>query len=121
MEKPTGDISGFASSLTSVNPGLASTSWLSLWDVDCSVGAWENFLLEATYSQARSFASHRLHLGRSPEHFVLWRWHSLHAFWARFLAVPASVRSLDGATLDTLPTKYGEKGVRCCPRPEVQR
>ena len=104
MENPTGDISGFASSLTSGRLGPASTSWLSLWDVDCKVGAWENFLLEATYSHAKSFASHRLHRGRSPEHFVLWRWHSLHAFWARFLAVPASVRSLEGATRDTLPT-----------------
>lgn len=104
MEKPTGDISGFASSLTSVGLGLSSTSWLSPREDDCRVGAWENFLLEATYSQIRSFVSHRLHRGISPEHFVLWRWHSLHAFWARFLAVPASVRSLDGATLDTLPT-----------------
>lgn len=104
MENSTGDISGFESSLTSVKVGLASTSW-SLWDVDCKVGAWENFLLEATYSHARSFASQRLQRGRSPEHFVLWRWHSLQAFWARFLAVPASVRSLDGATLDTLPAQ----------------
>lgn len=108
MERPRGDINGFASSLTSAKPGLASTSWLSLWDADGRVGAWDNLLLEATYSHARSFVSHRLHRGRSPEHFVLWRWHSLQAFWARFLAVPASVRSLDGATLDTLPTRYGE-------------
>lgn len=103
-ENPTGDISGFASSLASVTPGLASTFWASLWGVDCTAGACENFLFDSTYSHARSFVSHRLHRGRSPEHFVLWRWHSLHAFWARFLAVPASVRSLDGATRETLPT-----------------
>lgn len=105
MENPRGDISGFASSLASVRLSLASTSGLSLWDVDSRVGACENFLLDATYSHVRSFVSHRLHRGSSPEHFVLWRWHSLHAFWARFLAVPASVRSRDGATLDTLPTE----------------
>jgi hypothetical protein len=52
------------------------------------------------YSQFSPEASHRLQRGRSPEHFVFWEWHWLHALCALLRRVPASVRLLDGFTLE---------------------
>lgn len=103
MAGPMGEGSGVPLSLAAPKLGPAATSWLSPRVSDSGPGAWENFLVVATYSQRRLCSSQRLHRGESPEHFVLCVWHSWHAFCARFLTVPASVRSLDGVTRDGLP------------------
>lgn len=61
-----------------------------------------NRRLVGVYSQTRFAASHLLHLGRPPEHFVLCAWHWLQALCALFLSVPASVWLCEGVVLETL-------------------
>lgn len=39
---------------------------------DALTGTLANLRFAGVYSQGRLAASQRLHLGRSPEHFVLW-------------------------------------------------
>lgn len=72
-EKAVGETTCFASSSTREGTALVSRSRSSPWmSYDWDPGACVNFLLEGVYSHCRSFASHRLHRGRSPEHLVLW-------------------------------------------------
>lgn len=59
-----------------------------------------NLRFAAVYSQLSPEVSHRLQRGRSPEHFVFWEWHWRHALCALLRRVPASVRLLDGFTLE---------------------
>lgn len=65
--------------------------------------------LVAVYSHASPAASQRLHMGRSPEHFVFWAWHWLQARWALLRRVPASVWLLLGFTRE-VTMRSGTRG-----------